>query len=104
MWLHFAPIPRETEDEALLYAIHNQRDRRNLTDGEILGCIQLLDRRKKTGPKDNSAQSCAKPQRSSETTGETLGTSPRKVERARSVLDYADEETKEKRNKRIFDK
>ena len=39
----------DTEDEALAYAIHLQRNRRNLTDAEIIRCIEVLDRRKKQG-------------------------------------------------------
>ncbi|MGQ9628668.1 MAG: hypothetical protein ACUVV0_17410 [Anaerolineae bacterium] len=38
-----------TEDEALAYAIHLQRNRRNLTDAEIIRCIEALDRRKQAG-------------------------------------------------------
>jgi hypothetical protein len=37
------------EDSALEYAIHNQRNRRNLTDAELLRCIEVLDRRKERG-------------------------------------------------------
>jgi hypothetical protein len=37
------------EQEALEYAIHNQVDRRNLTDGDILRLIEALDRRCKVG-------------------------------------------------------
>jgi ParB-like chromosome segregation protein Spo0J len=33
-----------SEDEALAYAIHTQRDRRNLSDAELLGLIELVDR------------------------------------------------------------
>jgi hypothetical protein len=39
----------ETEDEALHYAIHLQRQRRNLTDAGIIRCIEALDRRKRQG-------------------------------------------------------
>jgi protein gp37 len=39
-----------TEDDALEYAIHCQRDRRNLTDGEIARCYSVvLDSRKQRG-------------------------------------------------------
>ena len=31
------------EKEALEYAIHNQRDRRNLSDAELLRCIEAID-------------------------------------------------------------
>ncbi|GAB1482149.1 hypothetical protein MASR2M78_09640 [Treponema sp.] len=33
-----------SEDEALAYAIHTQRDRRNLSDAELLRLIELVDR------------------------------------------------------------
>lgn len=56
----------ETEDDALEYAIHNQRDRRSLTDGEIAGCLAVLDSRKQRGGdvksedyKKSKAQPCA---------------------------------------------
>jgi hypothetical protein len=32
-----------SEAEALAYAIHNQRDRRNLSDAELLRLIELVD-------------------------------------------------------------
>ncbi len=38
------------EAEALEYAIKTQRNRRNLTDAELLNCLTELDKRKKTGP------------------------------------------------------
>ncbi len=87
-----------TEEHAIEYAIHCQRDRRNLTDAEILSCIIALDKRKKTGPKpsDNSATDVAKPSRSSQETAEKLGIDRGKIERARTVQDHGDEETKPK--------
>jgi ParB family chromosome partitioning protein len=33
-----------SEDEALAYAIHTQKDRRNLSDAELLRIIELVDR------------------------------------------------------------
>jgi hypothetical protein len=33
--------------KALEYAIHNQRDRRNLTDADIFRLVGLLDKREK---------------------------------------------------------
>ncbi len=39
----------DTEEEALSYAIHLQRNRRNLTDAEVMRCIEALDRRKQRG-------------------------------------------------------
>lgn len=91
--------------DALEYAIHNQRDRRNITDADILRCVEALDKRKERGgdhgnqytePKEANAPSGAMPkkERSSEQTAAALGISARKVERTRTVLDHADEETK----------
>src|SRR4051794_4925547 len=37
------------EDEALLYAIASQRDRRNLTDAELVRCVEALDDLKSEG-------------------------------------------------------
>jgi protein gp37 len=105
------------EGEALAYAIHNQRNRRNLTDAEILRCIEALDRRKGRGGDRKSEEFQEKSKASSDAidqqespkkrkknnsedksaqkTAATVGTSTRKVEKARTVLEHADEEVKE---------
>ena len=54
----------QTEDDALEYAIHNQRNRRNLTAAEMLNCVRVLDERKQPkfyGNRHTSslAQNCA---------------------------------------------
>lgn len=36
----------KTEDDAIEYAIHSQRNRRNLTVAEIVSCLKVLDERK----------------------------------------------------------
>jgi protein gp37 len=84
----------EDEDEALNYAIHNQRDRRNLTDADILRLVEAVDKRKKTGPKD-SASNDAKLGKSAAETAEVIGTSQAKVEKARTVINHAPDEVKE---------
>lgn len=90
----------KTEQVALEYAIHLQRDRRNLTDADILACVEALDKRKERGGDRRSAkaQKSKAPsgaiEKSAELTADTLGISSRKVERARTVLDHADDETK----------
>jgi len=96
------------EDEALAYAIHNQRNRRNLTDAELLRCIEALDKRKERGGDHGNQYTggkVAKPSndgiaksrrsQSAQKTASTVGTSTRKVEKARTVLEHADEEVKE---------
>jgi ParB-like chromosome segregation protein Spo0J len=50
----------DTEDEALEKAILFQARRRNMSDGDILACIAVLDERRKAGrPKKELAQHCA---------------------------------------------
>jgi hypothetical protein len=107
------------EDEALEYAIHNQSARRNLSDAELLRCVQAIDKRKKPGPKtpqsNNSkglqnncatseAQLLRKPpkglssgiqqpkERSSKETADLLKSSRGKVEKARTVMNKGSEE------------
>ena len=86
------------EDAALRYAIHNQRNRRNLTDVEIIRCIEALDRRKQAGrPSEKLASKKAnfKKGKSAQETAKLVGTSRAKVERVRTVLEHAEEPVKE---------
>lgn len=104
------------EDTALSYAIHNQRNRRNLTDAEILRCIEALDKRKQRGATGGfrgnqytevgvvkaSSEAISKPgsskkhkDKSAQKTAATVGTSRAKVEKARVVLEHAEEPVKE---------
>jgi len=49
----------DNELDALQYAIHNQRNRRNLTEAEIIRCVEVVDRLRERGqnlkeyPRDN---------------------------------------------------
>ena len=85
------------ENEALQYAIRCQRNRRNLTDREILVCIAELDKRRKAGRPGNNklAQDCANFGKSAQETAGMLGISSRKVEQVRTVLDKAPDDVKE---------
>ena len=79
------------EDEALEYAIHNQRNRRNLTDEVLLACIEVVDRRLNRGGDRRSENAKSKAPigaigKSADYTAKVVGVSPRKVERARTVL------------------
>ena len=86
-----------SEEIALKYAISCQKNRRNLTDSELVACVVELDKRK-------DKTSCLKQNltvapdgatgRSSQETADMLGTSARKVERIRTVMDNADDEIK----------
>ena len=77
------------EDEALEYAIKTQRNRRNLTDWELLQCLQRLDFRKQRG---RNATSSGK---SSLAVANTLGISATKVEKLRTINDHGTDEIKE---------
>lgn len=91
------------KQEALEYAIHNQRDRRNMTEGELLRCIKRLDKREErggdhgnqyTGGK-NLISNFAKSEPSRNRTASILGIGRSKVSDARTVLDSEDEEIQE---------
>lgn len=78
----------------LAFAIRAQRNRRNLTEADILRCIETLDKRKtkaeagsmrgnpgEQAPEGASSEP-AQPVKSARKTAELLGISPRQVERA----------------------
>lgn len=75
-----------TQDEAYMYTLHLQVDRRNLSEQELLDNIGLL-------MGTDYVQNCIG--RKSEVIAETLGVSPRKVQQALSVINDATEEQKE---------
>ena len=103
------PGDEEAVDRALEYAISRQRDRRNLTDAEVIQCLSVLDERKKAGrqpvigPNQKLASIDAnlpadKPAagKSAARMAETLGVDTSKVERARKILKDAPDEIKAK--------
>jgi ParB family chromosome partitioning protein len=77
------------EDAALEYAIHNQRHRRNLTEAEILRCIEAVDKRREA-QRDEQGKYTVGPSepmgRSAAQTAKIVGTSESKVKRVRAVL------------------
>lgn len=83
-------------NEALAYSIHHQRNRRNLTQTEILRCIEKVDQLKERGGDRKSEEAKSKMphgtiDRSAETTAKVVGVSPRTVARARTVLSDPEE-------------
>lgn len=82
-----------SEDEALAYAIHTQRDRRNLTDAELLRLVELVDRPQKgfNTPVASIEATKGRPHKTADLTADAIGTSRAKVERARVVLSDPDE-------------
>lgn len=89
------------QDKALEYAIHCQRDRRNISDAELFSCIEAVDKRKRQGErtdlkKDNLGSSEPKSGGpSAEKTADIVGTSVSKVKKARVVMDHADADTQQ---------
>ncbi len=77
-------------EEARDYAIHTQRDRRNLSDAEIISVLGVIDK-KVTGFKGNSpfpprGGNGERLASTAQRTAREIGTSTRKVERARKVI------------------
>ncbi len=87
----------DSEDDAVLYAFHLQRNRRNLADEDILRCLELLDTIKKpaTGNQENNDEPQKPKKESADVRAQELGTSKNKIEKARKVLEHADDEIKE---------
>ena len=81
----------ETESEAIEYAIKSQRNRRNLTDAELMYCITVLDRRREPGFIYGGSPRI----HTSGYIGSILGTSRTKVEEVRSLLNQATEKIQE---------
>ena len=76
----------ETQDEAYMYALHLQVDRRNLSEQELIDNIEKL-------MGTEYVQNCIG--RKSEVIADTLGISARKVQQALSVINDATDEQKE---------
>jgi len=92
------------EDEAFTYAVHNQRDRRNLSARDKLRLVEINDKRKARGGDRKSEKARSKTsseaidrrcRKSAAETGKQLGISTSQVERARIVNDHGDEAMKE---------
>ena len=83
------------EDDAILYAFHLQRNRRNLADEDILRCLQVLDTIDAPSRKKDDGSSGMTKKESAELRAKELGTSKSKIEKARKVLEHGDEEIQE---------
>lgn len=83
----------ENEDDAILYAFHLQRNRRNLADEDILRCLHVLDsiddaREEGDGEKRTRREKIK--ERANE-----LGTSESKIDKAKKVMEHADDSIRE---------
>ena len=75
----------DNEDDALLYGFHAQRNRRNMTDDDILKCLALLDslhKKKETGGQKTTRKE------ENQARAKELGISPQKVDKARKVMEH----------------
>ncbi len=89
----------ENEDDAILYCFHIQRNRRNLTDDDILRCLEVLDNikppaRKNKKGEDTPAEIPTKKEQDILRAKE-LGTSVAKAEKARKLLEHGSDDIKE---------
>lgn len=84
-----------TEEDALQYAISSQRNRRNLTDAELINCLSQLDKIKVAGRKKLASTEADSKGKSAEKTAELLGISRAKVERLRAVNAHGTDEIKQ---------
>lgn len=88
------------EDAAVEYAIRCQRERRNLTDADIMRLVEQLDLRRQRGGDHKSEKSKASSEaidpagKSAEQTAAIIGTSRAKVEKARAIKAKAVPEVK----------
>ena len=82
----------ESEDDAILYSFHIQRNRRNMADDDILKCLALLDDIHSDEQEDGTQKSrkALNQERAKE-----LGISAGKVDKARKVLDHGDDRIRE---------
>ncbi len=82
----------ENEDDAVLYSFHVQRNRRNMSDEDILNCLALLDNiHGSEGSKLNRKET-------NEMRAKELGISSDKVDKARKVMEHGDDQIQESIN------
>jgi hypothetical protein len=91
-WPGRRPDDEADEDAAIRYAIPDQRDRRNLTNADLMRFIEAVDRRKTAGRPEKLASTEANFEKSAEQTARIVGTSRATVERARAIIDHAEED------------
>jgi len=75
----------------LLYSFHAQRNRRNMSDDDIVKCLALLDVIHKKEEKDQKTTRKVE----NETRAKELGISPQKVDKARKVMEHGSPDIQE---------
>jgi hypothetical protein len=98
------PYEFETEEDAFEYAIRLQSNRRNLTDGDLLHCVERLHQQRSRGGDRRSEEAKSMPKScgkkggrsaAANQTAEMLNISSRKVEQALTVIKHGSPETKD---------
>jgi len=85
-----------SEEAAIEHAVQLQCHRRNLTDAELFRYMEIIDERHVPQRNENGKFAGAPngaAGKSSEATAKLLGTSSRKAERMRAIMDHGDSET-----------
>lgn len=86
----------ENEDDAILYSFHIQRNRRNMSDNDILKCLALLDSIHDSSASEDEADAQKQTRKAvNEARAKDLGVSPGKVDKARKVLEHGDHELRD---------
>ena len=86
----------DNEDDAILYSFHVQRNRRNMSDDDILRCLELLDKIHAGSKKKKGLDTPELTQKeANEIRAKELGISPHKVDKARKVLKHGTDDIKE---------
>ncbi len=97
------PYKFETEEDAFDYAIRLQTNRRNLTDGDLLQCIERIHQSRPRGGDRKSEEAKSTPQScgnkggrsaAAKDTADLLNMSARKVEQALTVIMHGSPEIK----------
>jgi|GEM_PF-1574099 ParB family chromosome partitioning protein len=95
------------EASALAYAVHMQRDRRNLTDAELLGLVEKIDNPMagfKGHHSRNVAQLAGASKKTAEDTAKTVGVSVRQIEKIRAVLRHPEEAVAVRKGEKTINK
>jgi ParB family chromosome partitioning protein len=82
----------DNEDDAILYSFHIQRNRRNMTDDDILKCLALLDSIHESEDENAPKQTRKEV---NEARAKELGISAGKVDKARKVLEHGNDDIQE---------
>ena len=87
--------PFDNEDDAVLYSFHVQRNRRNMSDEDILNCLALLDTIHGSKKESDEDGSTLNRKETNQMRAKELGISPDKVDKARKVMEHGNDQIRE---------